>query len=186
MINLTLERAPQDLFPVPRLPAIAFSSTVDEYPGNLTAGWETVGKIERLTSGQYNGTWYVLPTLNAPYVENGTVRGRVTATYITMDSCTDCYDVLLNREFMNASRIVPYKERFVDVSSPEGKELVATYKIRNVPTLIMSRDADAYPNVRPGWPVVGTIEQDGSYVLRNLQRLNVVYYDLNRSRVMRP
>ncbi|MDD9954263.1 MAG: hypothetical protein OXR66_08075 [Candidatus Woesearchaeota archaeon] len=184
-INMDVEYAEDPyIFKSERLPALAFNTTIEEYP-HLVDNWESTGYTIQLLD---KGTWYVLPTLNAPYLSTreGRVRGRVTATYLTMDACDECYDVQITREFLKESRIIPYKERDVDIASDEGKQLREQYGITTVPTLILDKEADEYPNMRPGWTIVGSIEDDGSYILRDLQKLSVVYYDLEQESVMRP
>lgn len=169
------------------LPVIAFNSTIEEYP-TLVDGWDVAGTIVNVTDGPYAGKWYVLPTQNAP--SYSTVRkkvsGRVTVTYLTMASCTDCYDVHLNRQYLNDSRITPYREIDIDAASPSGKQLIELYNITALPTILLDKEADAYTNLAPGWSVVGTQESDGTYVLRNLQRLGVTYYDSGRKKLMKP
>lgn len=183
-VNMQVEDAPADLFDTPRLPAIAFNATLEKYP-SILRGWDQVGFTTEIQEGKYKGTWYVLPTLNAPYVSEDKVHGRVTVIYITLDSCKECYDVFVNREYMNSSRIEPYKEIIVDAESTEGKVIIERYNITAVPTIIMDKEASEYPNLQPGWNVVGTIEQDGSYVLRELHRLDVTYYDLAHKKLMK-
>jgi hypothetical protein len=174
-----------DLFASERLPAIAFNKSLEQYP-SLIEGWDQVGTVVNITAGKYAGEWYVLPTQNPPYLEDGIVHGRVNVTYITMLECTQCYDVAEAGSWLNDSRITPYKERFVDVSSSEGKALVGRYGISAVPTIILSPDAAEYQNLQPSWQVVGTVEDDGYYVLRDLQRMQVTYYDLEKHEVMSP
>jgi hypothetical protein len=169
------------------LPAIAFNATLEEYPA-LIEGWELGGTVVTIPDGQYAGKWYVLPSQNAPRYsqKERRVLGRVTVTYLTLDSCTECYDVFITRGFLNDSRITVHKEIIVDAESSQGKALVARYNISALPTILMDDEADAYPNIGPGWEIMGTIEQDGTYTLRELQRLNVPYYDLQRKKLMKP
>jgi hypothetical protein len=188
-INMAVETVPQDRIPAfgsALLPAIAFNQTLEEYPA-LVRGWEGAGSIINL-SGEYAGTWYLLPTQNAPYYDaaNRTVRGRVGVTYITMRSCQECYDVAESSEWLADVRITPYSERTVDAESPAGRELVTKYGITAVPTLILDSGAAEHSTLQPGWSIVGTVEDDGFYVLRDLQRMGVVYYDLQSKKLMKP
>jgi hypothetical protein len=176
----------QSLFASPRLPAIAFNATFAQY--DLLEGWYSVGYNITIPDGPYAGLWYVLPTLNAPYVETNTsrVRGRVVVTFITYEACSECYDVMTVRKYLNASRITPYREVSVDAASSLGKSLLRQYNISTVPTILMDAEAAQYPNLMPGWNIVGTIESDGTFVLRDLTRLNVTYYDLAHKKLMKP
>lgn len=186
-VDMRVETVPTGqltLFKSDKLPAIAFNASIEAYP-TLVQGWDTVGYTVAL-SEPYAGTWYVLPTQNAPFYADGRVHGRVSVTYITMRSCTECYDVAILNASLATSRITPYRETTVDAESTEGKALLAKYNITAVPTLIMDGEAAAYPNLQPGWNIVGTIEEDGTYVLHDLQRLQVTYYDLALKKLMKP
>lgn len=171
-----------------RLPALAFNGTLAEYTA-LLDGWDIIGNITNITgTARYDGTWYILPVAHPPYYDtiSGTTRGLVTVTYITANTCDDCYDPYTLRGFINSSHIIVGKERAFDIASPEGRAVAARYNITRVPTIIMDEEAGLYPNLLPGWLVVGTVEDDGAYVLRNLERLSVVHYDIVSKRVMNP
>lgn len=183
-IDMETGTAPAAAFDPPRLPAIAFNASIEEYP-NLVTGWDQIGTIVEIPAGEHAGKWYVLPTMHAPFLENGTVHGRVTATYLVMGSCEGCYEASRLRDAMADVGITPYLERTVDAETAAGRALVARYNITAVPTLIMDEQARFYA-LQPGWDVVGTIEEDGSYVLRDLQRMQVAYYDLGSKRLMKP
>jgi glutaredoxin len=188
-ILMDVEKVPAadvPLFGTERLPAIAFNESFASY-AELAQGWEQVGKIITIT-GKYEGTWYVLPTQNPPYIDTAAnqVRGRVAVTYITKSDCSQCYDITITKDFLASSRINPYRESTVDASSDAGRAMIERYNITNVPTIILDDEAKYYENLQLGWSIVGSIESDGSYVLRDLQRLNVTYYDLGRNQVMTP
>ena len=53
------------------------------------------------------------------------------------------------------------------------------YKITKLPTILLSPDVAQYTNLQKIWNGVGTIEQDGWYVFREMQQLGgAVYKDL--------
>lgn len=186
VLNMSVRQGPAGPFAPPRLPALAFNASVELYPESFLDGWESFGYSIDVAREPYQGKWYVLPTLNAPYILNDTVYGQVDVTYIDMASCEQCYNVTINRAFLEESRVTLYDERFVDVESVEGSALRSRYNITRVPTILLTGDVDEYPNIAAGWDVVGTVEHDGAYVLRDLQRLRVTYYDLEKREVMRP
>jgi hypothetical protein len=188
-VNMEVERVSAQDFPFTpqRLPAMAFNKTLEEYP-DLLLNWTAVGNITTVPDGRYAGVWYILPSFSPPYyiTANKSVAGRVTVTYLTMRSCGECYNTTLLRTLIDSSRITVGTERTLDVETPAGGALAARYNITRVPAMVMDAQASYYPTLRPGWDVVGTVEQDGSFVLRNLQRLNVTYYDLQSRTIMRP
>jgi hypothetical protein len=150
-----------------RLPALAFNATIEEYPQNFIEGWDAYGFTMTFGSAfeRYEGDWYVLPTLNAPYlnVSSGQVRGYVTATYLDDSSCDACYDPHETRAALLQAGVVPHEERTLDAASAEGKRLTERYNITRIPTIVLTGDLDAYPALRPSWEAVGTVETDGAY-----------------------
>lgn len=187
-VDMNVSVAQQNVaqFKSERLPAVAFNKSFEEYP-TLIEGWEEVGSIITIADGEYAGTWYVLPTQNPPYItQNGSIFGRLTVTYITMNECEECYNATRGREWLADFTITPYSEIFIDASSAEGQAIIKRYNLTAVPTVLLSADAREYQTLAPGWGIVGSIENDGTRVLRDLQRLEVVYYDLAQDRVMRP
>jgi len=189
-VNMSVEVVLQEyleVFNSTKLPAVAFNESFAQY-SKLVTNWNEAGYTIVFSSGPYAGMWYVLPTLNAPYydVQNNRIRGRVTVTYLTMNDCKECYDVYVNKKFLNGSKIQPYREYAFDISSIEGSTIVKKYNITKVPTIIMDDEALAYLNLQLSWEVVGTRESDGTHVLRDLERLNVVFYDLQGKKLMNP
>lgn len=110
----------------------------------------------------------LLTNLEPPYTNpmTGKIEGRVIV-YILMDShCDKCNNltVLIN-QIKNAG-IKFSEQRNIDVKGDEGKALIKKYNIDFAPSLVLSKDAEAYTVIQKAWPQVGTKESDGSYVLR--------------------
>lgn len=188
LLNMSTETAPRELFNVTVIPSIAFGQTINEYPGELTSNWNYYGKTITIEEGEYEGTWYVLPSLNPPLhnLETGKTEGLVKAIFITMESCDECYDPEINKMFADTQRMVIAEEEFVDADSSEGKILIDRYGITAVPTVIFSNEAAVYRGMGDGWSAVGTREADGYFVLRDMQRLGLTYYDLQQEKVLAP
>lgn len=201
-MNLTVEHGEAGVFEqyvlrssdldsrVTRFPAIAFNDSIEFYP-QMTKDWEGSGYIVTFSDDgahQYPGTWYVLPTLNAPYYLPGShaVMGRVKVTYLVNRACQSCAGVEVFENALSLASIVPTKEMVVDVSSAEGKSLIDKYGITSVPTILLSPDAKEYSGFVVSWSVVGSVEPDGTYILRDLQRMKITYYDLQSNKVMIP
>lgn len=64
--------------------------------------------------------------------------------------------------------------------SDSGKALVKKYNITAVPTAIFSPAAAGYPIFIQAWTTAGTVDADGSYILRSL---SPPYYDLSTQSV---
>ncbi len=179
---------PQEIGITPaRLPALLFNESIEQYPP-IIAGWENNGIIAPSTKSTYPGKWYVLPVLHAPFYDTAadTVRGRVSVTYLMMGSCKQCFDVPGLRSELEKINIKPYHEEIVDVSSERGKTLIRKYNITAVPTILLDNQATFHIEIFPGWYVAGTVEDDGTLVLRKLDRMHITYYDLKHEQLMTP
>lgn len=127
----------------------------------------------------------------APYwdVASSSVKGKVTVTFITDKSCTECYDVnpfkqiFANNLGMNNPAIV-----FLDKSDREAQSLIKRYKIQLVPTFVMVGELSEYPNLVGIWLEIGTREKDGVYVLRDIKKVNpnLIYRDLATGKIIKP
>ena len=170
-------------YKITKVPTFLLSSDVDFYDA-LKANWTRFGTVEQDKT-------YVARNLFLPYrdLEKGQIVGLVGVIYLTDSTCADCYDPLrVQKSILTRGFGVGIaSERTVDVNSTERQGLIAQYKITKVPTILLSPDADQYVNLKNVWQSVGTIESDGWYVFREMNRLgNVIYKDLASNQVIRP
>ncbi len=144
-----------------KVPTIILSQEFSAYP--TSQSWQQVGTVEEDGS-------YVMRVVSPPFINTTTNRviGLVELTYLTDDSCKDCYDVNSHNAILLRYGIDPVKEETVDVSSAQGKALVEKYSIKAVPTIILSKEASNYPALNSVWKQVGTVEEDGSYLFVTL------------------
>lgn len=151
-------------------PAVIISKDASAYP-QFTQLWKQYGTVED------DGT-YVMRNLNPPYLDlaTGNVVGYVDVTYITDKSCADCYPVNLHKQILTGMGVKLRTEKTTDVSDAAGKALTSKYKISAVPTVVLSGDIAKYTGLTQVWNQVGTIEMDGSYVFRQLDKLQDVKY----------
>ncbi|MEK7547883.1 MAG: hypothetical protein AAB540_03230 [Patescibacteria group bacterium] len=116
-----------------------------------------------------------------PYfdIASGEMLGSVTVTFIADKGCGDCYDVsAVQKPILSKFGLYIIKETLVDVNDATGKEFVEKYKITKVPTVVLSSDASYYDQLKSIWNQVGTIEEDGSFVFREMDVISSVYKDL--------
>ncbi|MEW6295611.1 MAG: hypothetical protein AB1467_04955 [Candidatus Diapherotrites archaeon] len=155
------------------LPVMILSPELKEY-SSLIQNWSNVGFVDG------NG-FYVLDKIFPPYYDlnSNSVEGLVEVTYLVDEKCTDCYSPkevhgpILERLLVKVS-----KETFIDVNSTQGKELIAKYKIKEIPTMILSPEAKYYDSLNGVWDTVGSIEADGFYVFRDVNSLSVKFVSL--------
>ncbi len=151
------------------LPAIILSGDLALYP-------ETLAKLEAL--GTYDGEDLILTAKqNPPYwdLTSSEVIGLVSVTYLTDDSCEDCYDVNIHNTVLTNYGVYIAEETTTDISSKEGKKLLEDYNITKVPTIIVSKELIDYSSIIKVWEDVGTVEEDGSYVFRELDLVSTNY-----------
>lgn len=125
----------------------------------------------------------VLRKLNPPFrnVTQAAIVGRVSLVSLVDSSCPECPSL---EPVVNAYKglgIAVVNESTVDVSSEDGKSLLKKYNITKIPTIILSSEANEYSNIRSSWARAGTIEADGTLVLREL---NPPYKDLTLKKVV--
>ena len=105
-----------------------------------------------------------------PYTNatSGEIIGRVTLTSISDSTCTKCDNITSLVNQMKSAGIKVAIQKSIDSNSNEGKGLISKYHLEFVPTIILSKDAQAYPIINQAWIQLGTKESDGSYVLRTV------------------
>jgi len=116
-----------------------------------------------------------------PYFDLTTkkVTGLVDVVFLTNKNCSDCYDVVKTQKPILESFGIKFaSEKMIDVASPEGQNLIKKYSIKAAPTIILSKEASAYPQLTQVWQQIGTIEPDGNFVFRKIEVLQVKYENL--------
>ncbi|MBS3096514.1 hypothetical protein J4480_03675 [Candidatus Woesearchaeota archaeon] len=164
-------------------PAIILSKEAAAYD-IMQEAWLQIGTKEDDGS-------YVLRSVYPPYINltTGKLRGLVDLTYLVDKSCTPplCYNVSVHREILTNPQgvftIKLEKEETVDVEDAKGKELIAKYNITQVPMVIISDEASAYPSSQ-ALKQFFSIEKDGFYVFRRLQVLGT-YRDLTTGQIVK-
>ncbi len=166
-------------FGIQQIPAIVLSNNILEYP-TIAEMWDQVGATEK--EGHF-----ALHAQVPPYrdVATGEVKGLVSLTYLEDLSCSSCYNVSVNKQILAGMGIFPVSESHVDISSAEGSSLVKKYKIEKAPIILISPEGSAYTSLNQVWPQVGSIEEDGWFVMRNPQLLGA-YKDLVSGEVVSP
>ena len=112
-----------------------------------------------------------------PYKElnTGIIKGKTNFIYLTDKNCVDCFNITNLKKGFQGLGVYITNEKNVDISSSEGKKIISKYKIKDIPTLIISKEISAYESLKEILDKLGTIEEDGSFVFRDLESLNVKY-----------
>jgi len=122
----------------------------------------------------------IFTDVKAPYTDtvSNKIVGRVSLTHITDQSCEPCSDLSSFIQQLKLSGVAIVDEKVIDIK--DADMLVSKYKLDKVPALILSKDLSAYEDITQNWQVGGTVERDGSYILRTI---SPPYFDLNEGKV---
>jgi len=162
---------------VTRIPAMLIAQEIDVY--------EALKKDIQTLAGNAKNGFYAIHSQLPPYrdLQKNAVVGLVDLIELTDKSCTACYDVKTNEQILQRFGIVLNKINEIDISAQEGQDLIAKYKITKAPLIIVSPEGAAYQSFDQVWQSVGTVEDDGFYVMRNPQLLGT-YKDLTTNKVV--
>jgi len=130
---------------------------------------------------------FVLRQVIPPYydVASNKIKGGVNITYLTDQSCKECYDVKLHDRALTNLGVPTTGIKTVDISSDEGKQLVSKYSIKLVPTLILSGEVSEYQTLVQVWKDVGTVTSDGTYIFTDLGVMGGSYKDLSKNQIIK-
>ncbi|MBI2102159.1 hypothetical protein HYT53_06125 [Candidatus Woesearchaeota archaeon] len=110
----------------------------------------------------------LLAGADVPYTNALTekIEGRVTLYHLKDASCEKCNDMGFLAGQIKRAGVSIYEEKIIDAGSNEGQEIISRYKIGFVPSIVLSKEASAYQVMQQAWPQIGSVESDGSHVLR--------------------
>ena len=167
-------------FEVQKVPALIISKNILDYP-TIEQVWNNLNATEKQG-------FYALHTTVQPYRDLATnkIVGLVSVIYLKDDSCTNCYNVQVNKQILERNfGLVIVNETTVDISVDAGKALLKQYNITKVPIILVSPDANGYATYAHVWSQVGSVENDGWYVMRRPEALGT-YKDLSTGQVVSP
>lgn len=121
--------------------------------------------------------YYILKNAIPPYLDlkDRRVKGKVDILYLENKSCENCFNVTQLKSSFQGLGVYFVSEKYVDVSSTEGKSLLNNYNITAIPTIVLSRDIQDYSSLKNMLEQAGSFENDGKFVFRKLETLNAEY-----------
>src|SRR3989344_1620739 len=142
------------------------------------------GEVNKLppTSFQKRGDGLVYEPTTPPYTHavTGEIIGQITAILLNDTTCTVCFDLKQYLLLFQEAGFHITQIRNIDARSEEGETLIRRYTIAKLPGMVLSKDMGAYPNITQIWSQLGTIEDDGAFVLREA---NPPYRDLDTGKI---
>lgn len=183
-LNITVEE--EKILPVDSEEADASIKQfgIKKVPTYLVTGEITKNSLENFvkSNGEIKDNTFIFTKLSPVFIdtETGQEMGRVTVTLITDSSCSQCLDPkLIVENFKKAGVKVKDLKEFA-WNSLNGQKAINQYKITKIPTFIFSPEFDLYDTVKTNWVNFGTVEQDKTYVARNLA---LPYRDLGKGQI---
>jgi len=146
---------------ITEIPALLISDDINYYEAQKQS-------LIQLGSSENQG-YYKLHAILPPYrdLAKNKVVGLVDLVMLTDSSCTDCYDVNVNKQILQGLGVTINTENTYDITSVKGKELISKYTVKKVPIILLSPEAKEYANFVGAWQQVGSVESDGWYVMRS-------------------
>jgi hypothetical protein len=125
-------------------------------------------KLELQEFRQQNNA-LLFDSVQAPYEEasSGKIIGRVSAIIVEDKSCSVCRDFTLLLENFKQSQVFIAEEKIIDYKTREGQSIVSQNNISKIPALLLSDDADAYPEILQGLRQLGLTPKNGFYVIES-------------------
>lgn len=101
-------------------------------------------------------------------VDTGKKVGMVQATILVDYSCSRCPNPKAIVDQLKNLGVKIASQKEISWDSASGQQIINQYKITEVPTFLLSPDADFYDVVKNNWKQIGTVESDKTYVMRNV------------------
>jgi hypothetical protein len=169
-------------FGIQKLPSFVITGEINKNEGVK----KLLSQIGLIKDDTFKLTYFIAPYLD---LASNEVRGKVTATFITDKTCTECYDINPFKQILSSS-VGMTKPNVVtlDRGDKDAQVLINRYKIQSVPVFILTGEVSDYPSLTGVWLQIGTLEKDGAWVLRDIKKVNpsLVYRDLTTGQIIKP
>jgi hypothetical protein len=148
---------------------------IERIPTIIVAG--EVDKADSLRGLDEVDGAYVFLDVPPPFTDaqTGDVKGLVTLTLIVDESCSQCPDFSQIASQLSQAGIAIAEDFTYDITSPNAQALIEKYSITKAPTMLLSSDVSVYEDFVEAWSQLGSVEDDGTLVLRTI---NPPYVDL--------
>ena len=166
------------------------SSSIEQFaikkvPTYIVTGEVTKNNLESFvkSNGEIKENAFIFTKLSPVFIdtETGQEMGQVTATLITDPSCSQCTDPKIVVENFKKAGVKVREIREFAWNSIDAQNIISQYKITKAPSLIFSPEFDLYDTVKSTWQNFGTVENDKTYVARNLP---LPYRDLTKGQIV--
>lgn len=138
--------------------------------------------------GEMRNNDFVVTRLQPPYLdlEEDRVVGEFELVYLDDPACEECYDISEHDTVLDRLGLTPTTKKVIDANSDEGKALIDQYYIVAIPTILMVGELEPFESLDSVWGQVGTIEDDGTYILRRGVESMGTYKKLPNGEIITP
>src|SRR3989344_6154571 len=183
--NVKVEEEKTLTFDSPEASASIKEFAIKRVPAYIVSGEVSKNNLEGFVknNGEIKDGQFVFTKVTPVFIDTETKQevGKVIAIVLSDLSCTQCLDPRLTIDSFKKAGVKITDTNEVVWNSFKGQKLINQYKITKVPTFILSSDIDFYDNVKSSWTNLGTVEQDKTYVARNLF---LPYRDLEKNQIL--
>ncbi len=160
-----------DRYNIKNLPAIVISGDIENK--KIVSAWKAL--LGRKTEDRI-----IIENLLPYYdLKEGKVRGVIDIVILKDKTCKKCFSEDIFTDILKKIGVVIDDKNVYDISSVKGRALVRKYAINKVPTLILPPNVGDYPEFTTSWKKeIGTVEENGMYVLREVQKLSPEYKEI--------
>ncbi len=138
--------------------------------------------------GEVRDDTFIFRKNRPPYVvaNTGEVKGRLDIKMITDRNCEGCFNVVNHMSILQRLGLPVNNQKVLEVGMDDGRAIVRKYDIQLLPTFIIEGDIEQYPDFQKIWPQVGTVENDGLYVMRDGVKNVGIYKNLKTGEIIDP
>jgi len=166
----TLSQKFIEMYDIKNLPAIVVSGDISS--AQVAPAWKAM-------AGEEKNDRIIMENLLPYYdLESGSEKGVISVVLLKDEKCASCFDANEYTNILKRFGLFVKETVIYDVASAEGKELVGKYSVKKVPTMILSPDAKDYKKFADSWGEVGTISEDGRFILREVQKVSPQYKNI--------
>jgi len=183
-LNIKVEDEKTITLDSPEAQASIKQFSIKKVPTYLVTGEVIKNNLETFVknNGDIKDDAFIFTKLSPVFIDPETKqeKGWVTATVITDSTCSQCVNPKTTVEdFKKAGVKVKYLKEFT-WNSLSGQSVINQYKIIKIPTFVFSPEFDLYDTLKSSWSNFGTVEQNKTYVARNLP---LPYRDLTKGQI---
>jgi len=170
--NVLVDSEKQLPFDSPEAQIFIQKFAIQKVPTYIAIGEIEKKNIENFVknNGEIRENTFIFTKIVPVYIDPASKKefGHVQLTYITDPSCAQCLDFKPTINAYKKAGVKFIEEKSYPWNSSEGQKLIRQYKIIKIPTIVMSSGIAFYDQIKQVWQNIGTVENDGVYVARNI------------------